>query len=174
MTHADLLKMLLCSYGYDRQIRIEKYNNGEGIGYEVYAENEDGDFYEETNGEGLMFHIYCILNYMKEHNIGFKSEYWTVNTKDIINDSTRKSLISRWDKDKEEIIKNIAKYKPLEDWKKENNPCPACTINKKDHWDIVHYNCELNHTHSCSIMLDFLEKVKIKHSDLTNKHDNQL
>ena len=169
MTQKDLLKILLCSYGYDRNIQIEKYYGDEGVlGYHVYAENENEDIYEETNCEPLMFHIYCILNYMKEHNVGFKSEYWMICTKDVLNDSTRQSLINRWDKDEEELVRNIAKYKPLEDWKKQNNPCPSCTINKKDHWDIAHYNCELNHTHSCEILLNFYEEARVRQLEIAN------
>lgn len=161
MTQKDIFKILLCSYGYDRNIKINKYY-GEGgfIGYEIYAENEEGDYFEEENCEGFMFHIYCILDYMKENNVGFKSNYWNLIPKDVTDDNSRNALIATWDRNKEEIQQRIIKDKPIEEWKNKNNPCPSCTINKKDHWDSIHYNCELCHTHSCDIMIKFWKDVE--------------
>ena len=49
MTNKDVLKILLCSYGYDRNIKIETYRGDLGrIGYDVYAENKDDGRYEEV------------------------------------------------------------------------------------------------------------------------------
>ena len=58
------------------------------------------------------------------------------------------------------------KIKPVYDWRDANNPCPNCTINKKDHWDIIHYKCELNHKNSCKILIDF-------QNELTNKNNGR-
>ena len=58
---------------------------------------------------------------------------------------------------------------PVIEWGNKNNPCPTCIINKKDHWDNVHYNCELHHTMSCDILLkfnkEFNERLKISNNE---------
>ncbi len=142
MTNKDVFKMLLVSYGYDRNIKIETYRGNEGcLGYNIYAENKEGDKYHEISCENFMFHFYMILNYMKEQNQPFKSDWWSVRIKYVCDDKIRNSLIKSWE------------------WHEKNNPCPICTINKKDHWDSIHYNCELNHTHSCKIMIEHYEKL---------------
>ena len=41
------------------------------------------------------------------------------------------------------------------DWCNENNPCTNCKINKKDHWDDVHYNCAENHYMRCPILKEY-------------------
>lgn len=98
MTNKDVFKILLCSYGYDRNIKIETYRGDEGfIGYDIYAENKEGDFYHEVNCEDFMFRIYEILNYMKENNAQFKSEWWSIPIKHVCNEESRNSLVAEWD-----------------------------------------------------------------------------
>lgn len=165
MTNKDFFKILLCSYGYDRNIKIETYRGDGGfIGYDIYAENKEGDFYHEINCEDFMFRVYQILNYMKEHNGSFKSDWWGIRPNDVCDDKKRSSLIKSWDERDSDNEKWSEAYKPIEEWHKKNNPCPTCAINKKDHWDDIHYNCELNHNHSCQIMIDHYEnKRKMMH-----------
>lgn len=153
MTGKDVLKLLLCSYGYDRNIDIQMYH-GEGgcIGYEVNASNAEGDYYLEENCEGLMFHIYCILDYMKENKVPYKHDWWSIPVKDIINDEVRNNLLQKFDEHDECVKKSRVVNQPLFDWLAQNNPCIGCTINKHDHWDDVHYNCELNHNNSCELL----------------------
>ena len=55
----------------------------------------------------------------------------------------------------------IRKTKPASDWWKENNPCPKCEINKKDHWDDIHYNCELCHAQRCPILKEAQKKYDV-------------
>lgn len=161
MTNKDVLNILLCSYGYDRNIKIETYR-GEGgcVGYDVYGENKSGDFYHEVCCEDFMFHVYMILNYMKEHNASYKSDWWSIRVKDICNDATRESLTKSWDSRDDYNLRWAIAYKPLQGWHEKNNPCPTCNINKRDHWDDVHYNCELFHTHQCKIMIEHYDKLR--------------
>lgn len=159
MTNKDVFKILLCSYGYDRNIKIETYyGDGGCVGYDIYAENKKGDFYHEIDCEDFMFRIYEILKYMKENEVGFKSDWWRYTAKYACDEESRNSLISGWDKRDDDNKKWSIAYKPIEEWHKKNNPCPTCTINKKDHWDDIHYNCEINHTHQCKIMIEHYEK----------------
>ena len=160
MTNKDVFKVLLCSYGYDRNIKIETYRGDRGfVGYDIYAENKEGDCYHEIACEEFMLHVYMMLNHMKEHKPEFKSDWWGVRIIDVCNDEARDSLIKSWDKRDSDNEKWCIANKPIEEWHEKNNPCPTCTINKKGHWDVIHYNCELNHTHSCKIMIDHYEKL---------------
>lgn len=160
MTNKEVFKILLASYGYDRNIKVETYRGDDGcFGYDICAENKAGDRYEEVSCEGFMFQLYRILNYMKENNQSFKSDWWNIRTKDVCDDEARDLLIKKWDKRDSDSEKWKIAHKPIQEWHEKNNPCPTCTINKKDHWDSVHYNCELHHTHSCKIMIEHHEKL---------------
>lgn len=160
MTNKDVLKILLCHYGYDRNIKIDTYRGVGGcVGYDIHAENKDGEEYSEISCEGFMFHVYMILNHMKETNASFESKWWGIRAKDLCDDEVRNSLVESWDKQEESHKEWAIKNAPIDEWHKKNNPCPTCTINKKDHWDDIHYNCELYHTHSCSIMIEHYEKL---------------
>jgi len=167
MTASDVLKIVLCSYGYDRKLTIKTYRGESGcVGYEVYAENKDGDSYYEINCEGIIFHVYQILDYMKETGRDFETHWWSYSLKYITDDDLRNKEIINWDAQEEKNKENALKSKPLTDWLSANNPCPSCKINKHDHWDDIHYNCELCHTHSCDILLKF-------HSDYEKFKSNQ-
>ena len=107
-----------------------------------------------------------ILDYMKKENASFKSEWWSVGVKDLCDDESRANLISSWD-DRDICNQKLAiAHKPIQEWHEKNNPCPKCEINKKDHWDDIHYNCELNHAHSCKIMIEHYEKLSEKRRNL--------
>lgn len=48
MTNKNVFKILLASYGYDRNIKIETYRGDGGcLGYDIYVENKEGDKYHE-------------------------------------------------------------------------------------------------------------------------------
>lgn len=174
MTNKDLFKILLCSYGYDRNIKIETFRTDNGtVGYEIEAENEKGDVFHNVDGEGVMFDIFVILDYMKQNNVVHKSKWSGIPLKYMLNDAEREKLVNQWDALEAQIRKDIERMTPLWKWREENNPCPTCTINKKDHWDSIHYNCELCHTHSCSILLDFGKKYDDKKQEYlkTESHE---
>lgn len=170
MTNKDLFKILLCLYGYDRNINIDTFRTDDGsIGYEIEAENKEGDVFHNVDGEGVVFDVYMILDYMRQNNVGFKSNWWSVPLKYISDDTEREKLVKQLDDSEESTKKHIEKMTPLYEWRKDNNPCPTCTINKKDHWDSIHYNCELNHTNSCSILKDFNREYQERQVKLLNE-----
>lgn len=69
MTGKDVLKLLLVSYGF-KKVKIATYRADYGcIGYQINAENDDGDIYAEFNCEGLMFNIACLINTMSRKGI---------------------------------------------------------------------------------------------------------
>lgn len=70
MSGKDVLRLLLISYGFCRNIEISTYiGDGGWIGYEVSASNDDGIEYYEVDCEGLLFHIYEIQKFMRYENI---------------------------------------------------------------------------------------------------------
>lgn len=69
MTGKDVLKLLLVSYGF-KKVKIATYRADYGcIGYQINAENDDGDIYADINCEGLMFNIAHIINTMSRKGI---------------------------------------------------------------------------------------------------------
>jgi len=69
MSGKDLLKLLLLVFGFNKNVAIKTYK-GEGgyTGYDISAENEEIG-YTQVDCEGLLFHMYEILNFMNENNI---------------------------------------------------------------------------------------------------------
>lgn len=69
MTGKDVLKLLLVSYGF-KKVEIETYRADYGcIGYEISAEDDNGETYNTVNCEGLMFNIAYLINTMSEKGI---------------------------------------------------------------------------------------------------------
>lgn len=69
MTGKDVLTLLLCTFGYDQNVKIEVTRTGlEEPSYYIYAENKDGDEFCCYVSEGLMFSIYNIISYMTKYD----------------------------------------------------------------------------------------------------------
>lgn len=119
MTNKDVFKILLCSFGYDRNIKIDTFRTDHGtIGYEIEAENKDGDVFSECNGEGVVFNIYTILNYMKTNVVDFNSKWWDIPVKYLLNDEEREKLVAQWDINDKQTQKDIERLAPLWEWRK--------------------------------------------------------
>lgn len=102
MTGKDVLTLLLCTFGYDRNIKIEVRRTGlEQPCYDIYAENKKGDVYYDDVCEGLMFGIYRIISYMTKydrytnapsdktryldlHDLNLESKWWEIAPKHIL------------------------------------------------------------------------------------------
>ena len=156
MTGKDVLKMLLCLHGYDRNVKVELYRGeSNAIGYEVYAENAEGDSYDEVNCDGLMFHISQILDYMKENNVDMKTRWWHYPPEYAYNDEKRELMLKSWDNYDKDIAEMHERSKPLTDWLSEHNPCcKNCTDNPHD-LDWANYQCSRNYYHNCPMLLQF-------------------
>lgn len=139
MTTKNFITTLLCAYGYDRRIKIEydKFYKS----YFVEASNKDGHEICISHAISLIDVISQIIYCINKHGASVNWRYVETPIKYIIDENMRNEMIR------------------LED---ENNPCPTCSINKMDHWDSIHYNCELHHSHSCKILLEFEEIFKTK------------
>lgn len=69
MTGKDVLKLLLVSYGF-KKVKIETYRTAYGcIGYDINAEDDNGETYTEVNCEGLMYNIAYLINTMSKDGI---------------------------------------------------------------------------------------------------------
>ena len=69
MTGKDVLKLLLVAYGF-KKVEITTYRAFHGcVGYEINAENDNGEIYCERNCEGLMFNISSLIHTMNKKGI---------------------------------------------------------------------------------------------------------
>lgn len=95
MSGKDVLRLLLISYGFCRNIEINAYM-GEGgwIGYEVSASNDDGIEYYEVDCEGLLFHIYEIQEFMRNENIPPRSMLGNFSNKHLLSDEHLNKLLA--------------------------------------------------------------------------------
>ena len=97
MSGKDVLRLLLISYGFCRNIEINTYmGNGGWIGYEVYY---------AVDCEGLLFHIYELQKFMRDENI---------EPRIMLGNFSNKHLLS------DEHLNNILKLKENENYCKTN------------------------------------------------------
>lgn len=95
MSGKDVLRLLLISYGFCRNIEISTYmGDGGWIGYEVSASNDDGIEYYEVNCEGLLFHIYEIQKFMRDENIVPRIMTGDFHNKHLLSDEHLNNILS--------------------------------------------------------------------------------
>lgn len=160
MTTKNFITTLLCAYGFDRRIKIE-YDNCYKF-YFIEALNKDEKEICIDYAISLIDVIYQISNYMNDNCIETTLRYVDTPLKYILNENLRNEMVRLEDEQNKKDFMLAEKLKPIFKWRDENNTCLTCTINKKDHWDSIHYNCELHHFHSCKILLEFEETFKTK------------
>lgn len=158
MTNNQFIKLCLCSINYGRSISIETNKCEDGSTYyDVYAKHNYDDSDIHITSFGIYDFIMDFVEFVKNNNPQYDFILSKHTLKSILDDKTREVLIKQEIKHREDIEKFIEETKYITDWCKENNPCPNCKINKKDHLDNIHYNCELNHNNSCSILKEYHE-----------------
>lgn len=161
MTNKDFIKLLLISVGCDKKYEIDSHRTDDGSIY--YSASGKGDNEDQAiyfDGFGIYDLILNFLNNIKENpDIDLLNKLnYTINhlsQKSLLDDDIRNSVYEHQNKAAEETERYLEETKYITDWCKENNPCPNCKINKKDHWDSIHYNCELNHNNRCSILKEY-------------------
>lgn len=95
MSGKDILRLLLISYGFCRNIEISNYmGDGGWIGYEVSASNDDGIEYYSVNCEGLLFHIYEIQNFMRGEKIAPRIMMGNFSNKHLLSDEHLNNILS--------------------------------------------------------------------------------
>ena len=109
MSGKDVLRLLLISYGFCRNIEINTYiGDGGCIGYEVSASNDDGIEYYAVDCEGLLFHIYEIQKFMRYENIEPRSMLGNFSNKHLLSDDSLNKLLNMSEN------KNYCKTNPYE------------------------------------------------------------
>lgn len=94
MSGKDVLRLLLISYGFCRNIEINTYmGNGGWIGYEVSANNDDGIEYYAVDCEGLLFHIYEIQKFMRDENIEPRIMLGNFSNKHLLSDEHLNNIL---------------------------------------------------------------------------------
>ena len=168
MTGKDFLKLLLCVYGYDRNLSVIARPTGYGEPcYEIHGENAEGDVYESVDSEGLMFNIYEICAYMSgaepgrewinpPHTPDFKSEYWLMAPKYVLDDEHRNKMISSWDERDRLEKEESERMRPFYEWLDVHHPCKHCT-EKVPINDSVNYNCDLYYRGWCPKYRHFMD-----------------
>ena len=102
MSGKDFITLLLCLYGYDRDIDVKLYRGEYNCyGYDIYAKNKDGDEYINDGCEGLTFYIRDIISYMEDRGVspydGILDTHYSLNVKDFLNEDTRNRLLKQYD-----------------------------------------------------------------------------
>ena len=177
MTGKDVLTLLLCTFGYDRNIRITSERVGyDEPCYDIHAENSEGDVYEQCDSEGLMFHIYEIISYMTRyniylnrpsektrymdlHNLYFESKWWGVPPKDVLDEKEREKIVAGHDEEEKTSKELSERMEPFFEWVEKNNPCHSCTekvplTSLPKGW---HHDCEICYNGSCPKMRHFFD-----------------
>jgi hypothetical protein len=94
MSGKDVLRLLLISYGFCRNIKINTYMGvGGWIGYEVSANNDDGIEYYAVDCEGLLFHIYEIQKFMRDENIEPRIMSGNFSNKHLLSDEHLNNIL---------------------------------------------------------------------------------
>lgn len=187
MTGKDVLTLLLCTFGYDRNIQITVERRGyDEPRYDIHAENKEGDVYEECGSEGLMFHIYNIISYMVEYNcyisrpsentrfmdlqkLNFESKWWGIPPKYILDEKHREDIVARNDEQERRIKEESERMKPFYDWCKKHNPCNSCTekvplTSLPPGW---HHDCEICYRNICPKRRHFFD---VEYKEELKKH----
>ena len=177
MTNKDIIKMMLTSISYGRDIDIDTFYDTDGnLVYDITAYHTFYDAYDEeallkidesNMPDCVSFMCYGMYDFFKEYN-----DFIIDNAKNIqqdylfslkpikflTDDNHRHKIINDEIKRKKEVETFIKETKYISDWEKENHPCPQCKLNKKDHWDTIHYNCAEHHTMRCPLLKEFQNK----------------
>ena len=174
MTIKEIAKLLCILSGYDTNMSFESWYTDDVTckGYDMYAEDDNGYCINVQAAMGSIDLIQSILDEIKE-NPKHNAEYWCkdVPYKVLLNDEWRQLRKEKDSLYKHHVVDILALEKPLFEYHKENNPCPNCTINTKEHWDDIHYNCEAHHTMSCPILKKYHQNSDKVASEIRNSSE---
>lgn len=181
MTTKDVLKLLLISIGYDRNVEIESWRTDDGsYYYDVLGHNADGDDFH-FDGYGILDCINSFIGEIQEYPellekpVFGNTTMMLYSTKDILNDEFREKVYQKRKEDDDKVKKYCEETRYITEYAAANHPCPNCPDNKKDHWDSIHYNCEEHHRMRCAKLLDFnatIDKMFRDHKEKTIKQNN--
>lgn len=175
MTNKDFIKLLLISVGCDKKYEIDSHRTDDGsIYYYITGEGYDENQAICFDGFSMYDLVLSFLNNIKEdpdidllNKLNYSINHLT--QKSLLDDDIRNSVYEQQKKDAEETERYIEETKYITDWCNKNNPCPNCKINKKDHWDDIHYNCAENHYMRCPILKEYNDNRDKLYNEYTER-----
>lgn len=164
MTNIEFIKLLLISVGCDRKYEIDTHRAGDGLTfYDVYGEGDNEERNISLSGYGVYDVVLDFLYQIRKHpdvrlldNLNYDVNHLPL--KYLLDDNERRVFYEQQKKAMEETLRYLEDTKFITEWCETHNPCRDCSINKKDHWDDIHYNCAENHYHRCPILLEYCKK----------------
>lgn len=153
MTVKEVCKLICILIGHENAVIESEITDTIG---DRYYTIKDDDFF--VDGYGVVDILYNLINEVKKskHN----APYWMADLglKYLLDDEYRqtqyklRNIFDDFLQKQEEILK------PHWDYVRQTDPCPNCELNDHSHWDDVHYNCKLCHTHTCKKLLEHESK----------------
>ena len=164
MTNKDFIKLLLISVRCDNKDDNDSHRTDDGsIYYYVTGEGYDENQSICFDGFSMYDLILSFLNNIKEdtdidllNKLNYSINH--LSQKSLLDDDIRNLVYEQQKKAAEEMERYMKETKYITDWCNENNPCPNCKINKKDHWDDIHYNCAEHHHMRCPNLKEYYSK----------------
>ena len=187
MTGKDFLKLLLCIYEYDTDIKIETERNFGDLTYDVTATNKRTlDVYNGFD-EGLYSATYSIIKYMNElredaNNMimvyeegepeddghSFPPELspapsykWAIfPIKEILDDEFREKMRKKWIEQKKYMDMYNEFFTDVEEKLQNSMPCRNGTCTDRVYRDdVINDNCELHYTMQCPKLREWCKTV---------------
>ena len=88
MTGKDVIKLLLCTYGFDRDIDIQ-ITKGKMPSYSIVARNERNDCLKITDANGLADAMFLVIDTLAEP----KDKYINTPLSEILDDEKRTKVV---------------------------------------------------------------------------------
>ena len=94
MSGKDVIKLLLCTYGFDRDIKI-RYARGKRPHSVITAANTDGVVLDEANAKCVNDAVYKIIACMTANGISPEKTYAKRTLKEVLDDEERSKIYNK-------------------------------------------------------------------------------
>ena len=109
MSGKDVIKLLLCTYGFDRDIKI-RYARGKRPHYVITAANKDGVVLDEANAKSVNDAVYKIIACMTDNRIRPENTYAKKPLKEVLDDEERSKIYNKGKKKEDEEHNDCGTY----------------------------------------------------------------
>lgn len=190
MTGKDMIKILLISYGFHKNIEIEGWHTEDGsYFYDVHAENEEGESFHDIDYfmgtirtinefmDGLRHPnenlVYADGTKVKPQNTDMYFRFNDLSVKDLVDDKKRNEFYEKNKKADDEHDAYCEYMKPV--WKEDENtrPCPDCKDNPKD-IDFAHYKCSKGYYMRCDKLKQWMNDCRERDRKATEEWERNL
>lgn len=165
MNGCEIIRMVLCLCGYDREVKVSSYKGDCGAqGYEYYAENNNGNDISDINCEGLVYNVWNIINLSKENvNPAPMVDLSWLDVPQYVfkSDKSVNELKAAWDEHEMKVCRNNERTRPISEWLQKNNPySEECIKNDHSYPYAGNYGCDKQYRHNCPRLREFDVKFK--------------